>query len=80
MNNSGVSVRVFKMSRICETDKYGNTFEWEREEGRCPNCGATCIFDRGVGHTPDRVLCESCGYKKGFEYRRINRVEHLDMH
>jgi len=68
------------MTRCYETDEFGNTFEWERSESKCPKCGAACIYDKGIGHIPDRIICESCGYKKGFEYKKINRVEHLDLH
>ncbi len=68
------------MARFVETDEYGNTFEWERGEGKCPKCGATCSHDRGIGHTPDRILCNSCGYRKGFEYRKTDRAQYLDMH
>ena len=68
------------MTRCYETDEFGNTFEWERGESKCPRCGAACIYDKGIGHIPDRIICESCGYRKGFEYKKINRVEHLDLH
>ena len=67
-------------STIHETDEYGNCFQWKRGRGVCPECGASCFHDRGLGATPDRIYCEACGYRKGYEYRLTQGAQYLDLH
>jgi transposase-like protein len=56
------------MDGYFEVYEDGTVRAWVCKEGKCPRCGAEVEIHKPYRcRAPVRVLCEACGYEKGYE-------------